>query len=135
MIDRLMVLKHYLHYKYFRTFRSRRDLERWQKKKISAHLKYVSAHSPLYRGMSRLEEYPVIHKAYMMEHFDRLNTAGILRKDAEALAVKAERDRNFSPKLQSPSILKTRSNPKRLRSSLDLKTQPNQMSSQNSQDL
>ncbi|MDE7352215.1 MAG: hypothetical protein K2O06_04110 [Acetatifactor sp.] len=110
MIDRLMVLKHYIYYKYIRTFRSRRALECWQRKKISAHLKYVAAHSPLYRGKISLEEYPVIDKAYMMKHFDRLNTAGIRRKDAAALAVKAEKDRDFSPKLQispGPHTLKS----------------------------
>lgn len=104
MVDRLMVLTHYLQYKYFRSFPSRRALECWQKKKISAHLKYVAAHSPLYRGKTSLEEYPVIDKTYMMKHFDQLNTAGVRRKEAEDLAVKAERDRDFTPKLQpSPS--------------------------------
>lgn len=100
MVDRLMVLKHYLQYKYLRSFPNRRALECWQKKKISAHLKYVAAHSPLYRGKTSLEEYPVIDKTYMMKHFDQLNTAGVRRKEAENLAVKAERDRDFTPKLR-----------------------------------
>ena len=104
MVDRLKVLKYYLYYKYRRPFSDRQALERWQKKKLKKHMEYVAEHSELYRGMRSLEEYPVADKSFMMEHFDALNTVGIKREDAEAFAVRAERDRNFVPKLQGVTV-------------------------------
>ena len=104
MVDRLKVLKYYLYYKYRRPFPDRQALERWQKKKLKKHLEYVAEHSKIYRGMKRPEDYPVIDKSFMMEHFDALNTVGIKREDAETFAVQAERDRDFVPKLQGVTV-------------------------------
>ena len=104
MLDQLSVLKAYLYYKYRRPFRSRRELEHWQQGKISKHLKYVSRHSQIYRGKKALTDYPIVNKAFMMEHFDALNTVGVNRKEAEEFAVKAERDRDFSPKLRGVTV-------------------------------
>jgi len=104
MAERLEVLKYYLYYKYRRPFHDRQALERWQKKKLKKHLRFVAEHSEVYRGMDRAEDYPVIDKAFMMEHFDGLNTMGIKREDAEAFAVRAERERDFAPKLQGVTV-------------------------------
>lgn len=104
MIDQLSVLRHYLYYRYFCRFRNRQKLERRQKRKIKRHLRYVAAHSELYKNLTDLERYPIADKEFMMEHFDQLNTVEISRKDAEAFAVQAERDRNFSPKLQGVTV-------------------------------
>lgn len=104
MIDQLSVLKHYLYYRYFHPFRNRQGLERYQQRKIKRHLRYVATHSKLYKNLTALEDYPIADKDFMMEHFDQLNTVEISRKDAEAFAVKAERDRNFSPKLQGVTV-------------------------------
>ena len=104
MVDRLKVLKYYLYYKYRRPFSDRQTLERWQKRKLKKHLEYVAEHSEIYKGMTRPEDYPMIDKSFMMEHFDALNTVGIKREDAEAFAVQAERDRYFVPKLQGITV-------------------------------
>lgn len=104
MPDKLEVLKYYLYYKYRRPFASRKQLEDWQKRKLSAHIDYVSAHSSLYRGKKRLEEFPVVDKTFMMEHFNDLNTVGIDREQAMAFAVKAERERDFSPKMKGITV-------------------------------
>ena len=104
MIDQLSVLRHYLYYRCFRHFRNRKELEQYQQRKLKCHLRYVAAHSELYKNLSDLEEYPIADKEFMMEHFDQLNTVRIGRKEAEAFAVQAERDRNFSPKLQGVTV-------------------------------
>ncbi len=108
MLEQLEVLKYYLYYRYIlpkgRCFRSRKALRRRQGRRLRRHLRYVSEHSPLYRGMRKLSSYPVIDKAFMMEHFDRLNTVGIRREEAEAFAVQAERERDFAPKLRGVTV-------------------------------
>ena len=108
MTDQLKVCKYYLYYKYIlprsRFLRDRKALNQWQGRKLGQHLAYVAGHSPLYRGMRKLSSYPVIDKAFMMEHFDRLNTVGIKRREAEAFALRAERDRDFAPKLRGVTV-------------------------------
>ena len=87
MFEQLEVLKFYLYYRYFlpknRCFRNRKALRRRQKRRLRRHLRYVAEHSPLYRGMKKFSSYPVIDKAFMMEHFHRLNTVGISREEAQ----------------------------------------------------
>ena len=108
VFEQLEVLKFYLYYRYFlpksRCFRNRKALRRRQKRRLRRHLRYVAEHSPLYRGMKKFSSYPVIDKAFMMEHFHRLNTVGITREEAEAFAVRAERERDFAPKLKGVTV-------------------------------
>lgn len=104
MSDKLEVLKYYLYYKYRRRFTSRKQLERWQSRRLLAHLDYVAEHSPVYRGKKRLEEFPVIDKTFMMEQFNELNTVGIDRDQAMEFAVTAERERNFTPKMKGTTV-------------------------------
>lgn len=104
MSDQLSVLKYYLYYKYRKPFSDRRQLEQWQQQKINRHLEYVAAHSPLYRGKGKLAEYPVIDKTFMMEYFNALNTVGIDRDEALGFAIRAERERNFAPKLKGTTV-------------------------------
>lgn len=104
MADRLSVLKYYLYYKYRRQPSSRCELIARQEKKLKKHLAYVSVHSEIYLGMESLNQYPVIDKAYMMEHFNEINTVGIDRDRALDFAVRAERERSFEPKLQGVTV-------------------------------
>ncbi len=98
------VLKYYLYYKYRPREKSREAVRRRQERRLRRHLAYVAGHSPVYRGLKRLEDYPKTDKAFMTEQFDRLNTAGIGREEAERFAVQAERDREFSPKLRGVTV-------------------------------
>ncbi len=104
MADRLSVLKYYLYYKYRRPPSSRSELKARQEKKLKKHLAYVSGHSHIYQGMEALHQYPVIDKAYMMEHFNEINTVQIDRDQALDFAVRAERERDFEPKLNGTTV-------------------------------
>lgn len=104
MSDQLAVLGCYLYYKCRKPFRDRKALEAYQEKRIAKHLEFVSQHSAYYHGKKQLEEYPVIQKQAMMEHFNEINTAAIDRDEALEFAMKAERERNFSPKLNHTTI-------------------------------
>lgn len=100
-----ILLAHYMRTRYGRNWPSREALERWQERQVQKRLRLVRAHSPFYRelwGDNPLAEwgrFPVIDKAVMMEHFDRLNTAGIRKEEAMETALEAERTRNFTPQI------------------------------------
>ena len=98
------VLKYYVYYKYCMRFVGRKGLEKRQLKRIEKHLQYVSEHSKIYRGIKKLNDCPVIDKAFMMKHFSELNTVGIKGEEAEAFAVRAERKRDFVPKLKNVTV-------------------------------
>lgn len=79
--------------------RTRAALERYQRRRIRKHLRYLRANSRFYAGVYALSDAPVMDKQAMMARFDDLNTAGVRRTDAEALALRAERSRDFAPML------------------------------------
>lgn len=87
---------------------SSRSRDAWQSAReegLLAHLRWVEANSPFYRGQdpSNISAWPTISKSDWMEHFDRINTKGLDRKTCEAIALRAERERDFSPTLESPA--------------------------------
>lgn len=104
MVDQLQILKYYLYYKYFLRFSNRKKMLLWQQKKLRRHLAFVGGHAKIYQGKKNLRDYPIADKEFMMKHFDQINTAGIRRADAEAFAIKAERERNFVPKLHGVTV-------------------------------
>lgn len=87
---------------YYRQFRSRKNLERWQDRQVKNLIQWVLPKSSFYRehfsgyDISNWKTLPTSNKALMMEHFDRLNTAGIKKPEAFSLALKAEENRDFT---------------------------------------
>ncbi len=91
--------------------RGRGALERHQRRRLAAHLRFLRASSPLFRdrfealgidrrGIARdpravLARMPLSDKRSMMADFDRLNTADLRLADVEAVALDAERSRDF----------------------------------------
>lgn len=67
-------------------------LRHWQDARANTVVAYAKQHSPFYR-----EHEGIIDKAVMMANFDAFNTRGVRLDDAMAVALRAERDRNFSP--------------------------------------
>jgi putative adenylate-forming enzyme len=57
--------------------------------------------SPFYKKLAEqaapLSAFPIMNKQFFMDNFDEINTVGIQRTEAEALALEAERTRDFSP--------------------------------------
>ncbi|UQZ85626.1 hypothetical protein SK3146_04915 [Paenibacillus konkukensis] len=111
MIDKLIVVWHYALTKYrMRRSRERERVEKRQEKRIRRHIRFVRKRSAYYRELwrglpdSAWRSFPVIGKTEMMEHFDRLNTAGVLKEQAFALALRAEQTRDFTPMLGSVTI-------------------------------
>ncbi|WP_025850469.1 F390 synthetase-related protein [Paenibacillus ehimensis] len=110
LIDSLRILSRYWLTRHGRRWTDRSALERWQEARIRNHLGWVRQQSPFYREwwgnrpLSEWREFPVIDKQIMMEQFDRLNTAGILKEEAFALAFRAEQTRDFTPMIGGTTI-------------------------------
>lgn len=105
-----VLLMQYLRTKFSRRWRDREAFERWQERQVLQRLRYVREHSPFYRELwgerplNEWRQFPTIDKAVMMEHFDRLNTAGIRKEEAMAIALEAERTRNFQSRIGNITV-------------------------------
>jgi putative adenylate-forming enzyme len=104
--ERLLIVFYFLRQRYFRRFKSRQQLERWQERRLRKHLRFLCLASPFYRD--RLVEpwsaTEIIDKKIMMQNFDRLNTRSLLSRHAMALALASERSRDFSPMIDDVTI-------------------------------
>ena len=105
MSNKIDILRTYLKYKNMR-FKDRAALEKYQEKKISKQLDFVTSHSRLYEKYKGkpLSDYPLMDKKQMMEHFDELNTVGTNRDEAMKLAIDSERSRDFFEKLNHITV-------------------------------
>lgn len=81
-------------------------LEALQQRALRRFLRDVLPRAPMYQGraLTALDELPVIAKADLMNEFDDRNTRGIRLQDALALALEAERTRDFSPTLGDVTV-------------------------------
>tara|TARA_B100001996_G_scaffold70824_2_gene51977 strand:+ start:3823 stop:5112 length:1290 start_codon:yes stop_codon:yes gene_type:complete len=100
-------------FRYFFTpkkFKSRKQIERIQRKGMSKQAKFVRKNSPFYArhwdGMQdeQWHEFPLIDKSIMMENLEDLLTVRIDVDKAKSLADDAEKSRDFSPKIGPYSI-------------------------------
>ena len=89
-----------------RRWSSPEALAAWQERQVRRHLAWVAARSPFHRERfagalagGDWRTVPTVGKAETMAHFDRANTAGVRLEDALAVALRAERDRDFAPLL------------------------------------
>lgn len=95
------ILWSYLRTKYGGRFRNREQLLAWQDKKVRNFLTHILPKSQFYRtyykglDICHWQQFPIIDKPIMMANFDHLNTVGIKKADAFAIAVEAEQTRNF----------------------------------------
>ena len=100
-------------YRYLMTpkkFHSRQRIEKIQRKAIKRHIKFVRKNSPFYarhwEGLSDDEwsKFPIIDKSIMMDNLGDLLTVRLDVNYAKQLADKAEKTRDFSPKIGPYSI-------------------------------
>ena len=103
-MSKLRILSSYLATRR-RRFRSREALEVWQEKQVRRFLEKILPRSPYTaerfegRGVETWREIAPIGKAEMMANFNRLNTVGVDRDEALALAQASEESRDFTPTL------------------------------------
>lgn len=76
-------------------FKDRQALECYQIKALAAYREFLQQESPYFK--SGIPADFKMNKAFMMEHFNELNTQGLDRDELLALAIESERTRDFSP--------------------------------------
>ncbi|TPG55395.1 F390 synthetase-related protein [Ewingella americana] len=89
-----------------RHFSRREALERWQAKKLKAFHKKVLRKSPWFRRYLAMpfEQWPLMDKSMMVQHFDQMNTAGLQQDRLMSCALQSEHSRNFAPKVGQFSV-------------------------------
>lgn len=93
-----------------RRFATRAQLLAWQDQQVRRFLARILPRSPYHarrfagRRLADWAALPVMDKAAMMAHFDALNTLGVRRDEAFALALRAEATRDFAPTLRGVTV-------------------------------
>ena len=86
------------------------SLTRFQDARAASLLPWVQTHSGFYRehwanhDLGRWRDLPRVDKSLMMANFARFNTVGLSSEAAFEVALRAERDRNFSPVIQGLTV-------------------------------
>jgi putative adenylate-forming enzyme len=94
----------------YRRFASREALLAWQDVQVRRFVREIRRRSPFYAQLhgdlpaERWRELPIIDKQVMMDHFDTLNTVGVTKEQALAVALASERSRDFSPMIGSSAV-------------------------------
>jgi len=94
----------------YRRFRTREALLTWQDAQVRRFVRDIRRRSPFYARHGgelppeRWRELPIIDKQLMMESFDSLNTVGVTREQALAVALESERTRDFAPMIGSVAV-------------------------------
>ena len=109
MLEKLIILYFYFQTKYFRKFKTKLELEKWQKKKVAKFLNKVCKLSPFYSSLYKnIHDFNntncIINKKIMLQNFDNLNTAKLKLNEVLSVAQKSEDNRDFSPKLNGYSV-------------------------------
>jgi putative adenylate-forming enzyme len=86
------------------------SLEHFQDARAGTMVRWVRQYSGFYRehwagrDSKRWRDLPTVDKALMMANFSRFNTVGLSSDAAFEVALRAERDRNFSPTVQGLTV-------------------------------
>ena len=108
MFYKLLTLYYYMRTKYALRFISRVQLEKFQQKNLIRFLRKIKKQSPFYiqtnANWKDLSTWPVMNKERLMNNFDTLNTAHIALSQAVQVAQKAEKTRDFTPKIGPYSV-------------------------------
>ncbi|HTA39115.1 MAG TPA: F390 synthetase-related protein [Candidatus Acidoferrales bacterium] len=104
--ERLHVASSFARTRWRLNFRDRRALEAYQQRALHRFLAEIAPRAPRFRGRSfaRIEDVPAMDKAAMMADFCAYNTLGITHDEAMAVALEAERSRDFSPAIGDATV-------------------------------
>lgn len=98
-----LFLKEFIYKRWLLRLHTRADIKKHQTKRLQKQLEYMKIHSPYFakHGVRSLKK---MDKAFMMEHFEELNTVGIQPQEAMEVALAGERSRDFSPTINGVSV-------------------------------
>ena len=88
-------LKTFIQTRWLYNFKSREALENYQKVQLANYMDFLERESPYFKNVVP-SDFDHMDKAFMMEHFNELNTQGVDRDEALALAIESEKTRDFT---------------------------------------
>ena len=94
-MKKITFLKTFIETRWLHNFKSREAVENYQKKQLSAYMDFLKRESPYFKN-GVPSDFDHMDKAFMMEHFNELNTQGVDRDEALALAIESEKTRDFT---------------------------------------
>ena len=94
-MKKITFLKTFIQTRWLHNFKSREALESYQKKQLDAYMEFLKRESPYFKN-GVPHDFDHMDKAFMMTHFNELNTQGVDRDEALALAIESEKTRNFT---------------------------------------
>lgn len=89
-MKKITFLKTFFQTRWLHNFKSREALENYQKKQLAAYMDFLKRESPYFKN-GVPNDFDHMDKAFMMSHFNELNTQGVDRDEALALAIESER--------------------------------------------
>lgn len=92
--------------RYGKGFASREAIARHQQQAFAHLRRHIMPRSPFYKDFADqpYENWPMMNKALMMEHFTDINTAGITKEDALDIALTSEQMRDFAPMIGQVAV-------------------------------
>ncbi|MGJ0388291.1 F390 synthetase-related protein [Microbacterium sp. CGR1] len=106
-MSKFAILREFVAVRWLRPLRTRSAVERRQRRLLRSHLRFLRQRSPYFReqlATRSFSELPLMDKSVMMSRFDEINTVGVGRDAALALAIENERSRDFEADLGSNSV-------------------------------
>lgn len=106
-MGKLRILREFAMVRWFRPMRTRAAVDRRQRRLLAAHVRFLRRRSPYFGELLKARSFadlPLMDKSIMMSRFDEINTVGVARDDALALAIANERAREFSTDLGPNSV-------------------------------
>lgn len=94
-MKKITFLKTFIQTRWLHNFKSRAALGSYQKKQLDAYMEFLKRESPYFKN-GVPHDFDHMDKAFMMTHFNELNTQGVDRDEALALAIESEKTRNFT---------------------------------------
>jgi len=109
MFFKAKIVFHWLLIKSRKDFRSRRELELFQQKKLKKFAQKVLIQSPFYQSFCttssiQWSQFPLMSKQTFMENFDSINTCGLTIKEAMPFAIAAEKTRTFNHEIKGITV-------------------------------
>lgn len=98
-----LFLKTFIETRWLHRFKNRNQLAAFQNKQLSAYYSFLRQHSPYFQKVNP-EQFSGMNKQFMMAHFNELNTQGVDRDAAMAIALESERTRDFNVPYQHVAV-------------------------------
>lgn len=106
-MSKIRILREFVAARWLRPLRTRAAVNRRQRRLLRSHLRFLRRRSPYFRDLlatRSFSELPLMDKSVMMSRFDEINTVGVGKDEALALAIANERSRDFDADLGSNSV-------------------------------